>query len=340
MCYGEVCMNERTDWVDYAKGIGIILVVYGHVARGVYNAGIYIPEAFYKLADSTIYSFHMPLFFFLSGLFFCNSLQKRGAFKFTLNKLDTIIYPYVLWSILQGSLEVFMGNYTNNDLTLSDVFSLWDPRAQFWFLYALFFVFLTCTLIFTVLKERFSLIVFLFACTLYLSSSLFTYFAPFSFVANNLVFFMLGVMFTQIELNRRLSSGYLFVIALASFVVAQYIFHGIFEKDYSDRGIASFVLACVSIFFIVMLSKVLAVRSVSIIAYIGASSMAIYLMHIVAGSGVRVILSKFMSIDDMFMHIMAGSFFGIMFPILAVQIVQRLNIPYVFSAPVSKCIRS
>jgi len=28
-------MQERNVWVDYAKAIGIILVVYGHVARGV-----------------------------------------------------------------------------------------------------------------------------------------------------------------------------------------------------------------------------------------------------------------------------------------------------------------
>ncbi|OQK17044.1 hypothetical protein AU255_03865 [Methyloprofundus sedimenti] len=30
------------DWVDYAKGIGIIIVVYGHVARGVFNARMII----------------------------------------------------------------------------------------------------------------------------------------------------------------------------------------------------------------------------------------------------------------------------------------------------------
>lgn len=58
-------MNERNQWVDLCKGIGIILVVYGHVARGVFNAGIPLDEASYKLVDSIIYSFHMPLFFFL-----------------------------------------------------------------------------------------------------------------------------------------------------------------------------------------------------------------------------------------------------------------------------------
>jgi fucose 4-O-acetylase-like acetyltransferase len=57
-------MKQRDIWVDYAKGIGILLVVYGHVARGMANAGITINETLYQLADSMIYSFHMPLFFF------------------------------------------------------------------------------------------------------------------------------------------------------------------------------------------------------------------------------------------------------------------------------------
>ncbi|BEL98781.1 hypothetical protein SM14VA2_11940 [Serratia marcescens] len=67
----------REAWVDYAKGIGIILVVFGHVNRGLYSAGIQLSGSSYLLTDSIIYSFHMPLFFFLSGLFFTQSLDKR-----------------------------------------------------------------------------------------------------------------------------------------------------------------------------------------------------------------------------------------------------------------------
>lgn len=63
-------MNKRLDWIDKAKGIGIILVVYGHVARGIFNAGIPMNEKSFGIIDSVIYSFHMPLFFFLSGFFF------------------------------------------------------------------------------------------------------------------------------------------------------------------------------------------------------------------------------------------------------------------------------
>lgn len=127
-------MQERNVWVDYAKAIGIILVVYGHVARGVFNAGLPMDEGSYRLVDCIIYSFHMPLFFFLSGLFFYDSLMKRGRTGLVVNKVDTIVYPFIVWSLLQGLLEVVLSNYTNGQVTLTEVLSLlWMPRAQFWF---------------------------------------------------------------------------------------------------------------------------------------------------------------------------------------------------------------
>jgi fucose 4-O-acetylase-like acetyltransferase len=72
-------MSERSAWVDYAKAIGVFLLVYGHVARGVFHAGIQIDEKLYRLTDSIIYSFHMPLFFFLSGLFFLRLPEQERA---------------------------------------------------------------------------------------------------------------------------------------------------------------------------------------------------------------------------------------------------------------------
>lgn len=49
--------SKRIDWVDVAKGVGIFLMVMGHSS---------MPDA----VNRWIYSFHMPLFFLLSGLVF------------------------------------------------------------------------------------------------------------------------------------------------------------------------------------------------------------------------------------------------------------------------------
>ena len=107
--------DNRYQWVDYAKGIGIILVVYGHCIRGIVKAGLVEDDSVFTLLDSMIYSFHMPLFFFLSGLFFEGSLQRNGSERFVFSKLDTLIYPYVLWSFLQGGIEVALSSLTNGN---------------------------------------------------------------------------------------------------------------------------------------------------------------------------------------------------------------------------------
>lgn len=54
-------VKPRTQWVDMAKGIAILLVVIGHFWD---PTG---PEA--SLLLSVIYSFHMPLFIALAGIF-------------------------------------------------------------------------------------------------------------------------------------------------------------------------------------------------------------------------------------------------------------------------------
>ena len=55
--------NERNISLDIARGVGIILVVIGHVMSPV-MAGNNAMETAYQI----LYVFHMPLFFLLAGL--------------------------------------------------------------------------------------------------------------------------------------------------------------------------------------------------------------------------------------------------------------------------------
>ena len=129
--------------VDYARGLGILLVVVGHTLRGVINSGLLESSAATRFADDWIYAFHMPLFFFLSGLFAERSADK-GPRRFVADKLRTIAYPYVVWSLLQTSVQILMSRHTNSPASWHDlaIDRLYVPPMQFWFLYALFLCFL------------------------------------------------------------------------------------------------------------------------------------------------------------------------------------------------------
>jgi len=126
----------RTLWIDTARGLGIILVVYGHVLRGQYHAGLLAWTPAVALQDRAIYAFHMPLFFLLSGLFAGAHIRSRG--EFVRRRLVTIVYPYLLWSVIQTVLTMGAGHLANGHHQLADLELIGtDPIGQFWFLYVL-----------------------------------------------------------------------------------------------------------------------------------------------------------------------------------------------------------
>lgn len=80
-------MSKRIEYIDIAKGIGILLVVMGH------NDFALVSPFFYKL----IYSFHMPLFFFVSGMLFKNEIPFIEILK---RRYQTILKPYIVTLLL------------------------------------------------------------------------------------------------------------------------------------------------------------------------------------------------------------------------------------------------
>jgi polysaccharide biosynthesis protein PslL len=81
-------VKQRIQHIDIAKGIGILLVVLGHNSIVIGQRG----ELF-----NVIYSFHLPLFLFLSGLF----LNQRETLKAAIvNKTDAMLKPYLVTLVL------------------------------------------------------------------------------------------------------------------------------------------------------------------------------------------------------------------------------------------------
>jgi fucose 4-O-acetylase-like acetyltransferase len=98
-----ITSRKRSNLADLVKGLAIILVVFGHTEQGVLHRGWWSgPWA--SFSEAFIYSFHMPAFFFVSGLFVFGSIQRRGPGNFTLEKVKTVLYPYLLFAIISAAL--------------------------------------------------------------------------------------------------------------------------------------------------------------------------------------------------------------------------------------------
>ena len=93
--YSDIAV-QRISWVDNAKALGIIAVFYGHIAEGIFFTSP-IPAA--GLQYKLIYSFHMPLFFLLSG-YLMKETQRRKFSLFMKNKFMTRIVPFFFFNIL------------------------------------------------------------------------------------------------------------------------------------------------------------------------------------------------------------------------------------------------
>ena len=91
-----VNVTQRISWLDNAKALGIILVFYGHIVEKIFVTYA-IPAA--GLQYKLIYSFHMPLFFLLSG-YLVKKTQHRKLVIFIKNKFMTRIVPFFFFNIL------------------------------------------------------------------------------------------------------------------------------------------------------------------------------------------------------------------------------------------------
>src|SRR5690348_4345046 len=92
-----VLQQKRLEWVDYLRGIAIILVVYRHVFYGLQRGNIEVPLSLVE-ANMLFYSFRMPLFFILSGIFISRTLAKSGVKKVVNTKFEQLLYPYIIWA--------------------------------------------------------------------------------------------------------------------------------------------------------------------------------------------------------------------------------------------------
>ena len=78
-------MKKRIYWIDILKGVGMLLIMLGHAP---------IP----KFLVPYIYSFHVPLFFCISGFLF--SIKKYTSFGYFLkSKLKGLLIPYLIFSL-------------------------------------------------------------------------------------------------------------------------------------------------------------------------------------------------------------------------------------------------
>ena len=132
-------MNKRIDWVDVAKGIAMICVILVHVEEA------FMPGTLVSL-KIPMYTFHMPLFFFMSGYLFST---KANFGAFLKNKCRRILVPYFCLGILLVLFDTYWHGrnpfgdpWFNMDYFMGDFWALLMQRRYWtlWFIATLFWL--------------------------------------------------------------------------------------------------------------------------------------------------------------------------------------------------------
>ena len=94
---------NRIDYIDMSKGIGMLAIIWGHIMLTGWS-------------NALVYSFHIPLFFFLSGMMF--DRKKYPTFGlFIKRRTKSLLIPYVMFSfvtwVLWASLNILQHNKVN-----------------------------------------------------------------------------------------------------------------------------------------------------------------------------------------------------------------------------------
>ena len=89
--------SNRLIYLDLARGIGIILVVFGHTLIPSLCADSGLISGMHTF----IYYFHMPMFFTISGIVFEHNIERyTDTKKFLYKKLLLLIVPYLVYSLI------------------------------------------------------------------------------------------------------------------------------------------------------------------------------------------------------------------------------------------------
>lgn len=141
----RIAVRTREKWVDDVKVIACILVVLGHFFQSMTKANILPENDLYEWFNTTIYYFHVPLFFICSGYIYQKYSKVNGVSNWCKNvakKALALGVPYVTFTTATWVLKKVFSSSVNDQIGgLGDIILL-HPTAPYWYLYALFFIFL------------------------------------------------------------------------------------------------------------------------------------------------------------------------------------------------------
>ncbi len=322
-------LTIRIDWVDYAKGICIVLVVMMHSTLGVEKAAGTLSwlHNFIDWAKP----FRMPDFFMISGLFLARRIDQPWR-EYLDSKVVHFLYFYVLWLFIQTVFKACLVCGVDGAIEAFKVFltGFVEPFGTLWFIYLLpmFFVLVKT------LRKVPPPIIFLGGALL-LAAPVETGWLIIDEFASRFVFFYIGYWLSK----------YIFAFAAAvdakpihiiatGLVIWGFANYAMVHANLSVLPVINLLLglvgACAVVSTGVLLAKFKITKS---LRYLGQNSIVIYLSFFLFMATSRTILLKFFPNADLgwvSLTVTASSVIG---PVLLFWLTQHTKFSFLFNRP-------
>lgn len=324
----ENTVNTKTryEWVDSVKFACCVLVVLGHTFMGIAEAGIIEKGTVYNLLTQSVYTFHVPLFFVCSGFLYQSSNRVHSLNSWGKNVADKLLnlgVPYITFTAITVILKTVFSESVNNSAgnLLKTIFI--SPVAPYWYLYALFFmfVFIPC------LKNKKQAAVLLTASVaarvvyLVLSYNFVSVPYPIKSTLGRMIWFALGIFlaFNIIDLKAIYSK-----ITMAVFFAGAIALSIYYYRELNGDLIIQTIIGVPFVVAILVLSQNLRISFIEKLSFkFSEYFMPVYVMHTIFSAGVRILLLK-LGVQSPIVHIICGLIAGFIIPIAIYEIAKKI----------------
>ena len=287
--------KQRVSWLDCAKGFSIVLVIYSHN---------------HSFLNQYIYTFHVHLFFFISGIFHNNKITYVESIK---KKFNTLIVPYYMWAILLYFFWFFIVRRFGSDshLDYSPVNNLiglftaqggrdyMDWGVPLWFVPCLFVVNFIYTFISKIasLLARYLIVVTLLIIGFFIKDFFNWYFWSFDIALVVISFYALGNEFKGVLISK---SKFDYHLLLLSGIIHFCLFSfcgeiNIYRSHYGNHLMLFLINGVSACIFYIQMFKCL--PNIKFLSFLGKNTLSILAMHLTGLLFIKIILFVLLDIS-------------------------------------------
>lgn len=314
----KTAVRTREKWVDDVKVIACILVVLGHFFQSMTKANILPENDLYEWFETTIYYFHVPLFFICSGYLYQKYSKVNSVSSWCKNGLKKALalgVPYLTFSTATWLLKTVFADSVNKQADGLFGTLVVNPSAPYWYLYALFFIFLVTPTFNSVKAAAVGSIVALAAKGLILTGGYSIY--AVSTVLSNEIWFVLGMSICafNVQLKGRKVQGTIFGLL---FVILSVV---VYTAEISG-SVISFAMGLVACVAVILMVAGFEDKFGRVMDFLAKYTMPIFLMHTLFAAPLRSVLLK-VGVTNAVAHVVLGLGISFAGPIIAAWIMKK-----------------